>query len=171
MAQTAAARVSLLPPRDIAQITAGFGDIFAYIHAEQSRSAMADRATCHAPSSVSDLSFLGPLAPRGAHNLPQAAESRLRGSFSGDTEGAGLQSKLTSFGGCFSFRLQRTGTKLSTHSWGIAVDLNPESNVQGTAGDMDPSIVRIFTQTGFSWGGGWRGRARDPMHFQFCTGY
>lgn len=31
MAQMAAARVSLLPPRGIAQITATFGDIFAYI--------------------------------------------------------------------------------------------------------------------------------------------
>jgi hypothetical protein len=86
-------------------------------------------------------------------------------------QSAGLQSKINSFGGCFSFRPQRTGSKLSTHAWGIALDLNPESNAQGSAGNMDAGVVAIFQQAGFSWGGDWQGRVRDPMHFQFCTGY
>ena len=83
----------------------------------------------------------------------------------------GLQEKITSFGGCFSFRPQRTGTKLSVHSWGMAIDLNPETNPQGTEGNMDPGVVTIFRGAGFEWGGDWPGRVRDPMHFQFCTGY
>ena len=83
----------------------------------------------------------------------------------------GLQPKITSFGGCFAFRPQRAGNKLSTHSWGIAIDLNPETNPQGSAGNMDPGIVEIFRFAGFEWGGDWPGKARDPMHFQFCTGY
>lgn len=83
----------------------------------------------------------------------------------------GLQTKITSFGGCFSFRPQRTGTKLSTHAWGIAIDLNPETNQQGTAGNMDPAVIATFRDSGFEWGGDWQGKTRDPMHFQFCTGY
>jgi hypothetical protein len=88
-----------------------------------------------------------------------------------EIKNAGLQDKITTFGGCFAFRSQRTGTKLSAHAWGIAIDLNPESNVQGTAGSIDAAIVSIFKQAGFTWGSDWKGRSRDPMHFQFCTGY
>jgi D-alanyl-D-alanine carboxypeptidase len=84
---------------------------------------------------------------------------------------AGLQSKVTTLGGAFSFRPQRTGAKLSAHAWGIAIDLNPETNQQGELGDMDPAVVKIFTDNGFEWGGIWVPKRRDSMHFQFCTGY
>ena len=86
-------------------------------------------------------------------------------------QSAGLQDKITSFGGCFAFRPQRTGTKLSAHAWGIAIDLNPETNQQGTRGNMDPDIVELFREAKFEWGGDWHGKSCDPMHFQFCTGY
>jgi hypothetical protein len=86
-------------------------------------------------------------------------------------QASGIEATVTSFGGCFAFRPQRTGTVLSTHSWGIAIDLNPVTNQQGSAGDMDAKVVEIFRQTGFEWGGDWSRRTRDPMHFQYCTGY
>jgi hypothetical protein len=84
---------------------------------------------------------------------------------------SGLESQVSSFGGCFAFRQQRTGARLSTHCWGIAIDLNPASNAQGMAGDMNAGLVDIFRGAGFEWGGDWPGKIRDGMHFQFCSGY
>ena len=84
---------------------------------------------------------------------------------------AKLKREIVSFGGCFNFRVMRRGHKLSTHSWGIAIDLNVKTNQMGTRGDMDPRIVTIFKRHGFIWGGDWSGGSCDPMHFQFCDGY
>ena len=86
-------------------------------------------------------------------------------------EKKGLKSKIRTFGGCYNYRPKRTSGKLSTHSWGIGIDLNPETNPQGKPGDMHPDIVEIFQEFGFKWGGDWSGKSKDPMHFQFCTGY
>jgi LysM repeat protein len=85
-------------------------------------------------------------------------------------QSAGLQD-VKSYGGCYNFRSKRSSGKLSTHSWGISIDLNPHSNPMGSPGDMHPGIVEIFRNHGFKWGGDWPRRNKDPMHFQFCTGY
>src|SRR5574341_670173 len=82
-----------------------------------------------------------------------------------------LERLVKSFGGCYAFRAKRRNHELSTHCWGLAVDLNPETNPLGAAGDMSPEIIAVFTSLGFEWGGTWEGAARDPMHFQYCRGY
>jgi hypothetical protein len=51
-----------------------------------------------------------------------------------------------------------------------AIDLNPETNALGTAGDMSPRVVQVFRHFGFAWGGDFR-RRPDPMHFQYATGH
>lgn len=78
---------------------------------------------------------------------------------------------LDLFGGCYNPRLTRGGTKLSTHSWGIAIDLNPHRGPMGQSGDMPDFIVQAFTKRGFEWGGDWPMPYCDGMHFQACKGY
>jgi hypothetical protein len=161
----------VLPPHGLDQIQATFGDIFSYLRADHTldpRWQVEQLATISLPFPMA-LSWdkSRQVERMTCHKLLQPVFEDALGAIAK----AELQSKITSFAGCFSFRPQRTGTKLSAHSWGIAIDLNPESNAQGTVGNMDAGIISIFRQAGFSWGGDWQGHARDPMHFQFCTGY
>jgi peptidoglycan hydrolase-like protein with peptidoglycan-binding domain len=39
-----------------------------------------------------------------------------------------VELRLDMFGGCFNHRAMRGGSQLSMHSWGIAIDLDPERN-------------------------------------------
>ncbi len=158
-------------PHGLDQIRATFGDIFQYVLPDHTLDPRWQTDSLVRAA----LPFPLPLSWDKSRTVTQmTCHKFVAGIFTdvfGHLQSAGLQEKITSFGGCFSFRPQRTGTKLSAHSWGIAIDLNPETNAQGTAGNMDPGVVRAFRAVGFEWGGEWQGRSRDPMHFQFCTGY
>ncbi len=80
-----------------------------------------------------------------------------------------LGGKIRHFGGSFNFRPQRGSEKLSTHSWAIAIDLEPVENRLGTVGAMHHGIIEEFEKHGFTWGGIWH--RPDPQHFQFARGY
>jgi hypothetical protein len=75
------------------------------------------------------------------------------------------------YGGCFNYRLMRGGTELSSHSWGIAIDLDPDRNLlhesAKTARFARPEykmMIDIFYQNGFiSYG---KEFDYDWMHFQ-----
>lgn len=82
-----------------------------------------------------------------------------------------LHHHIHTFAGCYVYRNKYDQTHLSTHSWGIAIDLNPRTNAVGTRGDMNPDVIRVFQSYGFEWGGSWKRKYRNPMHFQWCTGY
>jgi hypothetical protein len=58
--------------------------------------------------------------------------------------------------------------RLSLHSFGIAVDINARENRMGKPGKITANslITFAFERRGFSWGGHWRGRSCDPMHFE-----
>lgn len=83
---------------------------------------------------------------------------------------AGLASEIRpgDYAGCYVPRFidrdPRRG--LSMHAFGLAVDLNVSTNGLGTAGDMHPTVVRIFEKWGFAWGGYWS--RPDPMHFELA---
>jgi D-alanyl-D-alanine carboxypeptidase len=52
----------------------------------------------------------------------------------------------------------------SNHAFGLAVDINALTNVQGTPGDMPLDVVLQWELEGGDWGGDWTNP--DPMHFE-----
>jgi len=54
----------------------------------------------------------------------------------------------------------------SQHAFGNAIDLNPGDNGEGTAGNLPPDISQLAAKYGLSWGGDWKSRSKDPMHFE-----
>ncbi|KAK47785.1 murein transglycosylase [Caballeronia jiangsuensis] len=78
---------------------------------------------------------------------------------------------VQNYGGIYARRPIRGQTShASTHSWGIAIDLEPEKYPLGSKERFPPEVVDTFTECGFLYGGDFKGR-KDPMHFQFATHY
>lgn len=166
-----ASGVSLVPPNGLDQILATFGNIYEGIRKDGTLDAKWEGQHLSRASLPFSIRLSGnPETPVTKIYCHKKLVDIFSGTFGAINE-EGLADRVKTYGGCFNFRLKRKGGKLSTHSWGIAVDLNVETNQMGTTGDMDEGVVTIFRRFGFKWGGDWPGRDKDPMHFQFCTGY
>jgi LysM repeat protein len=159
------------PPHGLDALLAQFGDIYAYLR---------DDGTLEARWETDQLAR-APLPFPIALSWDPAKQVRnlychrrlvpVFPAVFAEIQRRGLNKKIRTYGGCFNFRAKRSGSKLSTHAWGVAIDLNPETNGMGQDGDMASGIVAVFESFGFTWGGRWSGRSKDPMHFQFCSGY
>jgi hypothetical protein len=75
-----------------------------------------------------------------------------------------------SYGGIYNFRNMRGGSRLSKHSWGAAIDLDPGNNGNKTSwpqrSSMPFEIIEAFAREGWVSAGAFWGR--DAMHFEAC---
>jgi hypothetical protein len=122
-------------PHGIDKIVAAFGNIHNYIGADE------PLGTRWQSDFLAAMSLPFPL--RLAWDLSRTILEMTCHRFAGTQEG-GLQAAITSLGGCFAFRPQSTGRELSAHSWGLAIDLDSESNAQDSSGNMERRLVEIF---------------------------
>ena len=79
--------------------------------------------------------------------------------------------RLDVSGGTFCYRVQRGGSRLSVHSWGIAIDMDPGHNPfphrwEPNRGMIDLQFAQILQKHGFTWRGSHGDD--DPMHFQLA---
>ena len=85
-----------------------------------------------------------------------------------EIEREGLSSSIdtSDYGGCYvpRFISRDPERALSMHAFGLAFDINVQTNLFGTEGEIDPRLVEIFERWGFGWGGRWD--PPDPMHFE-----
>lgn len=88
-----------------------------------------------------------------------------------DLKAAGLDGQVKNYSGIYAQRpIRGLGSHPSTHSWGIAIDLEAERFPLGSTERFPDEIVKVFQNAGFFYGGDFQSR-KDPMHFQFCKGY
>lgn len=85
------------------------------------------------------------------------------------THDAVQAARMHLYGGAYSFRLMRGAHALSIHSWGAAIDLDPERNAFGrawgsVAGMMPQAVIDLFEAEGWVSGADWR--KPDAMHAQ-----
>lgn len=76
---------------------------------------------------------------------------------------------VTSVGG-YNCRKIAGSSNYSVHAYGLAIDINPAQNPQGSTliTNMPSEFVRILTNEGWGWGGNWRS-SKDAMHYSKAT--
>ena len=74
----------------------------------------------------------------------------------------------------YNHRTTRSGSRLSDHAYGGAVDVNWDHNFNTGDGSSaavrgNEAVIEAFARQGFYWGGDWKS-SKDDMHFTF-TGW
>jgi hypothetical protein len=78
--------------------------------------------------------------------------------------------RLNISGGANNYRMERGGNRLSVHSWGAAIDMDPGHNpfpAEWKPGMIDKRFADILQAHGFTWRGA--NGDIDPMHFQLAS--
>jgi len=112
-----------------------------------------------------------------AHNFPVIGKHLVHYKIVGvleaimeELQSRGLDGEILQAGiWCPRHKMHNSNRGLSTHSWGIAIDLNQATNPPGARGDLNIEIVEVFELYGWEWGGRWT--YPDSMHLQACKNW
>ncbi len=76
----------------------------------------------------------------------------------------GLMGQLKTYDGCWNVRYVRGKTgRVSSHAYGLAIDINAATNRLDTYGDISLALAACFTDAGLIHGRGFK--RPDPQHF------
>lgn len=128
-----------LPGRDIRP-----GHTWAKEHIATESVLILGRVTCHRKVLEPLRAAMQELADRGAAHL------------------------VSSYAGCWAPRTSGTTGPLSSHAWGMAVDVNAPTNPYGAEPRQPALLVDVMAEHGFLWGGDWD--TPDGMHFELAPG-
>lgn len=88
-----------------------------------------------------------------------------------DIRAAGFADQVKNYSGMYAKRAIRgRSSHPSTHSWGIAIDLEADKYPLGSLNRFPPEIVQVFRSAGGFYGGDFKSR-KDPMHVQWAQAY
>lgn len=79
---------------------------------------------------------------------------------------SGLHKEIKTFDGCFNVRVKRGSEGISTHAWGIAVDLNATWNPFRGKVTWSKKFLDVWRRNGWICGADWSEKSRDGMHMQ-----
>lgn len=110
------------------------------------------------------------------HNkLGGTGSSNLDWDVKGHYKHDGWMPKL--LGGIFGYHCRfKTGStyRASTHSWGIAVDINARQEHYGhthACHTVTKGMANVWSNHKWYWGANFKGNSKDCMHFQYARGY
>lgn len=78
-----------------------------------------------------------------------------------------LHKEIKTWDGCFNIRKKRGSSGISTHAWGIAVDLNANWNPFRGKVTWSKEFLNAWRQNGWICGADWSKNSVDGMHFQW----
>jgi hypothetical protein len=80
----------------------------------------------------------------------------------------GLLHELQTFEGCWCVRPMKGGTRLTVHSWALALDFNAATNPFGGGCTWSDAFLQTWTECGWETGAAWDPPGTDAMHFQWA---
>lgn len=79
----------------------------------------------------------------------------------------GLADEIKTWDGCFNIRTKRGSSGISTHAWGIAVDINAKQNPFRGKVTWSAEFLKVWRDIGWICGADWSPASKDGMHFQW----